>query len=87
MKQGSIRFTYDWYAQLFNELEKTYAICNYEKYTQCSRFVIIAGLGYVGLPLTVEKVTAGYKTIVFNVQKEKVGMLNCRENYIGDINE
>ena len=43
------------------------------------------GLGYVGLPLAVEKAKAGFKTIGFDVQAEKVAMVNRGENYIGDV--
>ncbi|MEI3377506.1 MAG: nucleotide sugar dehydrogenase [Coriobacteriales bacterium] len=43
------------------------------------------GLGYVGLPLAVEKAKAGYKTLGFDVQAEKVDMVNRGENYIGDV--
>lgn len=43
------------------------------------------GLGYVGLPLAVEKAKAGFKTIGFDVQPEKVAMVNRGENYIGDV--
>ena len=32
----------------------------------------VIGLGYVGLPLAVEKAKAGYKTIGFDVQESKV---------------
>ncbi|WP_392454618.1 nucleotide sugar dehydrogenase [Chryseomicrobium aureum] len=45
----------------------------------------VIGLGYVGLPLAVEKAKAGYKTIGFDVQKEKVEMVNNGINYIGDV--
>lgn len=45
----------------------------------------VVGLGYVGLPLAVEKAKAGYKTIGFDVQKEKVDMVNAGNNYIGDV--
>ena len=43
------------------------------------------GLGYVGLPLAVEKAKAGFRTIGFDVQKEKVDMVNAGHNYIGDV--
>ena len=33
----------------------------------------VVGLGYVGLPLAVEKAKAGFKTIGFDVQEEKSG--------------
>ncbi|WP_069870428.1 nucleotide sugar dehydrogenase [Fusibacter sp. 3D3] len=45
----------------------------------------VIGLGYVGLPLAVEKAKAGYKTIGFDVQEEKVNKVNRGENYIGDV--
>ncbi|MGB4610420.1 MAG: nucleotide sugar dehydrogenase [Saccharofermentanales bacterium] len=45
----------------------------------------VVGLGYVGLPLAVEKAKAGYKTIGFDIQKEKVDQVNRGENYIGDV--
>ena len=45
----------------------------------------VVGLGYVGLPLAVEKAKAGFKTIGFDVQDEKVDMVNQGKNYIGDV--
>ncbi|MEG2286898.1 MAG: nucleotide sugar dehydrogenase [Ruthenibacterium sp.] len=45
----------------------------------------VVGLGYVGLPLAVEKAKAGFKTIGFDVQSEKVDMVNAGHNYIGDV--
>lgn len=45
----------------------------------------VIGLGYVGLPLAVEKAKAGFKTIGFDVQVQKVDMVNRGENYIGDV--
>lgn len=47
--------------------------------------VAVVGLGYVGLPLAVEKAKAGFKTIGFDVQVEKVGKVNAGQNYIGDV--
>ena len=45
----------------------------------------VVGLGYVGLPLSVEKAKAGYDVIGFDVQVSKVEMVNSGKNYIGDI--
>ena len=45
----------------------------------------VVGLGYVGLPLAVEKAKAGFKTIGFDVQNSKVEMVNKGHNYIGDV--
>lgn len=45
----------------------------------------VVGLGYVGLPLAVEKAKAGYRTIGFDIQASKVDMVNQGVNYIGDV--
>ncbi len=45
----------------------------------------VVGLGYVGLPLAVDKAKAGFRTIGFDVQQEKVDMVNAGHNYIGDV--
>ncbi len=45
----------------------------------------VIGLGYVGLPLAVEKAMAGYKVIGFDIQPQKVDMVNDGVNYIGDV--
>jgi len=45
----------------------------------------VCGLGYVGLPLAVDKAKCGFKTIGFDIQKEKVDMVNAGKNYIGDV--
>ena len=45
----------------------------------------VVGLGYVGLPLAVEKAKAGFQVIGFDVQDQKVEMVNQGHNYIGDV--
>ncbi len=45
----------------------------------------VVGLGYVGLPLAVEKAKAGFKTVGFDVNPQKVDMVNEGHNYIGDV--
>ncbi len=45
----------------------------------------VCGLGYVGLPLAVEKAKAGFRVVGFDVQQEKVDMINAGQNYIGDV--
>lgn len=59
--------------ELLNKIEKKEII------------VGVVGLGYVGLPLAVEKAKAGFKTIGFDVQDKKVDMVNAGHNYIGDV--
>ena len=56
-----------------------------EKIKNKSAVVAVIGLGYVGLPLAVEKAKAGYKTIGFDIQEQKVSMVNEGHNYIGDV--
>lgn len=45
----------------------------------------VIGLGYVGLPLAVEKARAGYKVIGLDIQRHKVDKVNSGVNYIGDV--
>ncbi|MCQ4923224.1 nucleotide sugar dehydrogenase [Tissierella carlieri] len=45
----------------------------------------VVGLGYVGLPLAVEKANAGFRTIGFDIQEGKVKLVNEGHNYIGDV--
>lgn len=45
----------------------------------------VVGLGYVGLPLAVEKARAGFDTTGFDIQPQKVDMVNQGHNYIGDV--
>jgi len=60
-------------AELLDKIENTTAVIG------------VVGLGYVGLPLAVEIAKAGYKVIGFDVQEEKVHMINKEENYIRDV--
>lgn len=56
-----------------------------EKVNNKTAVVGVIGLGYVGLPLAVEKANAGFKTIGFDIQEEKVDLVNQGHNYIGDV--
>ncbi len=56
-----------------------------QKLLDKSAILGVVGLGYVGLPLAVEKAKAGYRTIGFDVQKSKVDLVNAGINYIGDV--
>jgi len=58
-----------------------------ERIKNKSAVVAVIGLGYVGLPLAVEKAKAGYKTMGFDIQESKVHMVNRGINYIGDVVE
>ncbi|WP_422479481.1 nucleotide sugar dehydrogenase [Pleomorphochaeta sp. DL1XJH-081] len=56
-----------------------------EKISNRAIKVGVIGLGYVGLPLAVEKAKAGFHTTGFDVQQKKVDMVNDGINYIGDV--
>ncbi|MGV8106097.1 MAG: nucleotide sugar dehydrogenase [Mesotoga sp.] len=56
-----------------------------DKIIDRSATVGVIGLGYVGLPLAVEKAKAGFKVIGFDIQESKVKMVNEGHNYIGDV--
>jgi len=45
----------------------------------------VIGLGYVGLPLSVEKAKAGFKVVGFDIQQARVDQVNLGINYIGDV--
>jgi len=47
--------------------------------------IAIIGLGYVGLPLSVRFTQAGFKTIGFDIDKQKVNMLNSGGSYLQHI--
>ncbi len=64
---------------------KTHKEILMDKIVNRKALVAVIGLGYVGLPLAVEKAKAGYRTIGFDVQEEKVNLVNKGHNYIGDV--
>src|SRR5690242_2797768 len=45
----------------------------------------IVGLGYVGLPLAMELVRAGYRVLGFDISKRVVDSLNAGRSHIQDI--
>ncbi|MFC2095156.1 nucleotide sugar dehydrogenase [Candidatus Bipolaricaulota bacterium] len=47
--------------------------------------IAVVGLGYVGLPLAVEKARAGFTVIGIERNPERVAMVNRGENYISDV--
>ncbi|WP_416145278.1 nucleotide sugar dehydrogenase [Planococcus koreensis] len=67
-----------------NTLEQLDAIL-IEKLNTKNATIGVVGLGYVGLPLAVEKAKAGFTVIGFDVQEEKVNNVNEGINYIGDV--
>ncbi len=47
----------------------------------------VIGLGYVGLPLAIEFVNAGYEVIGIDIDQNKINSLNNGKNYINDVND
>lgn len=47
----------------------------------------VIGLGYVGLPLAIEFVKAGYKVTGIDTDKNKINLLNDGKNYIKDVDD
>ncbi|WP_330949248.1 nucleotide sugar dehydrogenase [Virgibacillus sp. MG-45] len=56
-----------------------------EKLNNKTAVIGVVGLGYVGLPLAVEKAKSGYHVIGFDIQQERVDEVNRGNNYIGDV--
>ena len=57
----------------------------FDKISEKTATVGVVGLGYVGLPLAVEKAKAGFSVLGFDIQRDKVDRVNRGENYIGDV--
>lgn len=56
-----------------------------EKIDSKKAVIGVVGLGYVGLPLAVEKALAGYQVIGFDIQQSRCDLVNQGVNYIGDV--
>lgn len=56
-----------------------------QKIEDRSAVIGVVGLGYVGLPLAVEKAKADFQVIGFDIQQYRVDMVNQGVNYIGDV--
>lgn len=58
-----------------------------EKIEQHQAKVAVVGLGYVGLPLAVEKGKVGFDVIGIDQNPRRVAMVNSGENYIWDVKD
>ena len=47
----------------------------------------VIGLGYVGLPLAVEKGKVGFPVVGFDINAARVDRVNAADNYIGDVKD
>ena len=57
------------------------------KFKAHTAVVAVVGIGYVGLPLAVEKAKVGFPVIGFDRNEERVAMVNRGENYIRDVKD
>lgn len=58
-----------------------------QKINDRTAVVGVVGLGYVGLPLAVEKNRVGFKVIGIEQNTQRAEMINRGENYISDVND
>ena len=58
-----------------------------EKVSKHQAQVGVIGLGYVGLPLAVEKGKVGFPVIGFDINPKRVARVNAGDNYISDVND
>lgn len=58
-----------------------------EKICSKSAVVGVVGLGYVGLPLAVEKAKVGFAIIGFDRNIQRIAQVNQGDNYIKDVND
>ena len=47
----------------------------------------VIGIGYVGLPLLLELVRAGFKTVGFDIDRERIGALRRGSSYVTDVTD
>ena len=47
----------------------------------------VIGLGYVGLPLAIEFVEAGFNVIGIDIDENKINLINSGSNYIKDVDD
>lgn len=56
-----------------------------QKIVERKATVVVVGLGYVGLPLAVEKAKVGFKVLGIDQNRRRARMVNNGENYILDV--
>src|SRR5438445_7704500 len=49
--------------------------------------VVVVGQGYVGLPLAVRAVEAGYQVVGYEIDESRVKRLAAGESYVDDVSE
>ncbi len=69
------------------EVKQDYAQKLKAKFRAHTAVVAVVGIGYVGLPLAVEKAKVGFPVIGLDRNEERVAMVNRGENYIRDVKD
>lgn len=70
-----------------NEVKQDYAQELKAKFKAHTAVVAVVGIGYVGLPLAVEKAKVGFPVVGLDRNEERVAMVNRGENYIRDVKD
>lgn len=70
-----------------NDLKDLYAAILKEKIDKYAAKIAVIGMGYVGLPLAVEKAKVGFNVIGIERNRQRVEMINEGRNYIGDVKD
>tara|TARA_Y100001970_G_scaffold284205_1_gene401074 strand:- start:595 stop:1902 length:1308 start_codon:yes stop_codon:yes gene_type:complete len=58
-----------------------------DKINDKSAKIGVIGLGYVGLPLAIEFVQAGFKVVGIDIDENKINLLKNKKNYIKDVDD
>lgn len=58
-----------------------------EKISARTAVIVVIGMGYVGLPLAVEKAKVGFTVIGIEQKVERMEMINAGQNYISDVED
>lgn len=70
-----------------NNQDNLYAVTLKEKIKDCIAKIAVIGMGYVGLPLAVEKAKVGFNVIGIDKNLKRVDMINKGQNYISDVKD
>jgi UDP-N-acetyl-D-glucosamine dehydrogenase len=67
------------------QLQRRMATLTPDAFLQKTAVIGVVGLGYVGLPLIRALVSAGFRTVGFDVDPAKIEKLNAGQSYIGHV--
>lgn len=73
--------------EIETKVKQNYAQELKAKFRAHTAVVAVVGIGYVGLPLAVEKAKVGFPVVGLDRNEERVAMVNRGENYIRDVKD